>query len=196
MGKSTLLKTLMAITRSPRPEAYRRWGCRSVVCHRIGIARRAVPIRRRKKSPVSGFDRGQNLQLGLRDERRHRSRQPAPDRRIFPVLVQRLSKMPGTLSGGEQKMPLVARPDGATSLLLIDEISEGLQPSAITRLAEVFRHKGVSAAACRYCWLSRKPFALAVADRYANAEPGRDRRSGQPDERDSLARINRHLVFE
>ncbi|TIW04775.1 MAG: ATP-binding cassette domain-containing protein, partial [Mesorhizobium sp.] len=52
----------------------------------------------------------------------------------FPFLTERLSQRAGTLSGGEQKMlilgrALMLRP----KLLLIDEISEGLQPSVVER---------------------------------------------------------------
>lgn len=49
---------------------------------------------------------------------------------LFPVLGTRRSQQAGTLSGGEQKMLLLARAlSTSPRLLLIDEITEGLQPS-------------------------------------------------------------------
>ena len=56
----------------------------------------------------------------------------------FPVLTTRLSQRAGTLSGGEQKMLIVARGLIAEPrLLLLDEVTEGLQPSVVDRLAAV-----------------------------------------------------------
>jgi len=56
----------------------------------------------------------------------------------FPIVGKRLRQKAGTLSGGEQKMLIVSRALlGSPRLMLIDEISEGLQPSMIQRLTEI-----------------------------------------------------------
>ena len=64
----------------------------------------------------------------------------------FPFLKDRLAQRAGTLSGGEQKMlilgrALMLRP----RLLLIDEISEGVQPSMVERLRGVQQRRQAAA---------------------------------------------------
>jgi len=55
---------------------------------------------------------------------------------LFPRFAERLKQKADTLSGGEQKMLLLARAlMQRPRLLLLDEISEGLQPSVIEQLA-------------------------------------------------------------
>jgi urea ABC transporter ATP-binding protein UrtE len=56
----------------------------------------------------------------------------------FPILEERLQQKGGTLSGGQQQMlaigrGLIANPD----LMLLDEPSEGIQPSIVEQISEI-----------------------------------------------------------
>jgi branched-chain amino acid transport system ATP-binding protein len=92
---------------------------------------------------------------------------------MFPNLKERASS-PGTrLSGGEQQMLAVARilRTGAR-LLLLDEISEGLAPVIVQKLAEVIRAlkaKGFTVVLVEQNFR----FAAPLADRFYVMEHGR-----------------------
>jgi ABC-type branched-subunit amino acid transport system ATPase component len=85
----------------------------------------------------------------------------------FPVLTARLKQRAGTLSGGEQKMLIVARALIADPrVLLLDEVTEGLQPSVVDRLGEVLagirRARGTTMLVVE----QHIPFVLGIADRF------------------------------
>ena len=89
----------------------------------------------------------------------------------FPFLAERLKQRAGTLSGGEQKMLILARALMLKPrLLLIDEISEGLQPSVLDRIAGVLRRERSGAAMLLV--EQNLDFALSVAERWAVLERG------------------------
>jgi branched-chain amino acid transport system ATP-binding protein len=92
---------------------------------------------------------------------------------IFPNLLERAAS-PGTrLSGGEQQMLAVARilRTGAR-LLLLDEISEGLAPVIVQKLADVIRtlrQKGITVILVEQNFR----FAAPLADRFYVMEHGK-----------------------
>ena len=194
MGKSTLLKTIMGYLPAQTGQIHALGLSISGLPPHL-IARRAITYTPQEKALFQDLTVAENLQLGFRD-REHASFEDGLRRigEYFPVLTQRLKQKAGTLSGGEQKMLLVARALMAQpSLLLIDEISEGLQPSVIAKLAKVFRHereyRGVSILLIE----QNVPFALQVADRYAVLNVGEIADQGRPSDSGSRERINRHL---
>lgn len=166
MGKSTLLKTVMGFL----PIKAGRVGLfgeeiTGMAPHRV--ARRDIAYTPQEKALFQDLTVEQNLRLGLRDQRLF---DPGVQRigRFFPILPTRLGQRAGTLSGGEQKMLLVSRAlISQPKLMLIDEITEGLQPSLIERLAGVLRAERDESKTSILLIEQNVKFALSVADRYA-----------------------------
>ncbi|PSL17191.1 ABC transporter ATP-binding protein [Shimia abyssi] len=93
---------------------------------------------------------------------------------LFPRLRERWSQRAQTLSGGEQQMLATARALCLEpSVLLLDEPTEGLQPSmieAIRQVITVMRARGVAILLVE----QRVDAVLSVADRVAFIENGRN----------------------
>ncbi len=94
---------------------------------------------------------------------------------LFPRLRERLSQPARTLSGGEQQMLATARALCIEPrVMLLDEPTEGLQPSMIEQIRQVIvqmKADGVAVVLVE----QRVDAVLAIADRVAFIENGRDR---------------------
>ncbi|MEM7177341.1 MAG: ABC transporter ATP-binding protein [Pseudomonadota bacterium] len=116
----------------------------------------------------------ENIELGLMTRRKGadtRDRVLA----MFPRLAERLDQRAETLSGGEQQMLATARALCLDpGVLLLDEPTEGLQPSMIALIRETvvaMRDAGVAVVLVE----QRIDAILAIADRVAFLENGRSR---------------------
>jgi ABC-type branched-subunit amino acid transport system ATPase component len=171
MGKTTLARTILGFL-PPRDGAI-------VVCGKdmTGstpdiMARNGVAHAPQEKAIFQDLSVRDNLRLATGDDRTFRDgigRVFA----FFPFFEQRLAQKAGTLSGGEQKMLIIARALMVRPrLMIIDEISEGLQPSVIDRIAQVLRHERETSGTAMLLIEQNIAFALAIADRWAVLKRG------------------------
>ena len=120
----------------------------------------------------AGLSVAQNLEIGLSVRRAGKGvREEVLD--LFPRLRERLDQRAETLSGGEQQMLATARALCIQpKALLLDEPTEGLQPSMIAAIRDVIvrmREAGVAILLVE----QRVDAVLSIADRVAFIENGR-----------------------
>jgi urea transport system ATP-binding protein len=138
VGKSTLLKCLMGLV--PVRSGNIQFDGKAI--HNLNAYSRArlgigyVPQGREIFSRLSVKE---NLRMGLA----HKSaRESIPDElfELFPVLRQMINRRGGDLSGGQQQQLAIARALAAKpKLLILDEPTEGIQPSVIKDIGRVIR---------------------------------------------------------
>lgn len=193
MGKSTLLKTIMGylpvqqgsvaildkdVTREPP--------------HRV--AGRGVAYSPQAEAIFHDLTVRENLVLGMPDPRGF-DEEFARICGIFPFMKDRLSQRAGTLSGGEQKMLILARALMARpKLILIDEITEGLQPSVIDRLGAALLDEREKTGVSIFLVEQHIQFALRVADRWAVLKLGEIDDAGESKAAGAAGRIADHLA--
>ncbi len=164
MGKSTFLKAILGyVARSGRvsfdDDDATDWPTARIVRRGIGYGPQEEAI-------FGELSVGENLAANVRQR-------PSPQRMsdvigYFPVLGQRLRQRAGTLSGGEQKMLVLARVLLAEpKLIILDEISAGLQPAVFERVRQALAAERARRGTTILMVEQNLDLALALADRVA-----------------------------
>lgn len=177
VGKTTLLKSLMGLV--PIKSGSITWGGQP-------IHNQAPYDRARARAGIGFVPQGReifgrlavedNLRMGLAYQS---GSTPVPEHlyTLFPVLKQMLGRRGGDLSGGQQQQFAIARALAPSPrLLILDEPTEGIQPSIIKDIGRVIRQLAdegldghpVAALLCEHYY----DFAEALADEYLVMERG------------------------
>jgi urea transport system ATP-binding protein len=171
VGKTTLLKTLMGLLPAAtgamtfggsdlagaRPEARARAGIGYVPQGREIFARLSVE---------------ENLELGLATKPGPAA-VPARIYEMFPVLRQMLGRRGGDLSGGQQQQLAIGRALAmGPKLLILDEPTEGIQPSIIKDIENVIRSLAGTGEMAILLVEQYYDFARSLADQYLVMERG------------------------
>jgi len=170
MGKSTLMRALMGIIPSRSGSVH--IGAREITklksYERVAEGVAYVP---QGRMIFSSMTVEENIETGLIP--RGESRVPADLYDLFPVLLEMKSRRGGNLSGGQQQQLAIARALATRpKVLLLDEPTEGIQPSIIREMGRTLKRirdeRGLSIVVSEQV-LS---FALDIADRVLVIENG------------------------
>jgi urea transport system ATP-binding protein len=114
----------------------------------------------------------ENLRMGLASKPGGTSI-PAELFELFPVLKQMLGRRGGDLSGGQQQQLAIARALAAgPKLLILDEPTEGIQPSIIKDIGRVIRKLADRGTMAILLVEQYYDFAAELADQYLVMERG------------------------
>jgi urea transport system ATP-binding protein len=171
VGKTTLLKSLMGVV--PLKTG-------SVKLDGLDLTR--VPPYERVRAGVGYVPQGReifgrltvedNLRMGLAT-RPGSTAIPAELFELFPVLQQMLHRRGGDLSGGQQQQLAIARALAAgPKLLMLDEPTEGIQPSIIKDIGRVIRMLADRKTMAIVLVEQYYDFAAEIADQYLVMERG------------------------
>lgn len=192
MGKSTLLKGILGfLPRMAGRIIYAGEPLETGEVHRM--AARGIAYAPQEKAVFQDLSVEENLRVAVPDKQRLK-RGLERIGSYFPFIPQRLRQKAGTLSGGEQKMLILGRALMAEpKLMLVDEISEGLQPTVIERIAGVLQAERKASNIAMLIVEQNVVFALKTAERFALLERGELGEQGRTDAPDAQAVILRNL---
>jgi len=140
VGKTTLMKTVMGLL-APRSGEVRYRGESLVGVGPDERARMGIGYIPQGRDVFPGLTVEENLLIG-ESINADAGGEPRYDAvyEYFPILEERGDQEAGTLSGGQQQMLAIARAlVGNPDLLLLDEPSEGVQPSIVEEISENMR---------------------------------------------------------
>ena len=171
VGKTTLLKSLMGVV--PVKTGSVKLGgqdiTRATSYERVRRGVGYVPQGREIFGRLTVQD---NLRMGLATQPGG-TLIPAALFELFPVLKQMLQRRGGDLSGGQQQQLAIARALAAgPKLLMLDEPTEGIQPSIIKEIGRVIRMLADRKTMAIVLVEQYYDFAAELADQYLVMERG------------------------
>jgi urea ABC transporter ATP-binding protein UrtE len=137
MGKTTFMRALMGLLRSSEGQIV--FNGKSIHDRQThNIAADGIGYVPQGREIFGDFSVKDNLLLGMLKFDRKNRLVPKEIFEYFPILDERRDQRAGSLSGGEQQMLAIARAlSGRPKLLLLDEPSEGIQPSIVDEISQI-----------------------------------------------------------
>jgi len=167
-GKSTLLKSIAGFLK-PTSGTIVSDGASLVGMSAFAVAGKGIKYIPQDKKVFSDLTVQENLELGSYASQDY---DWAPVFDYFPKLKILMDRKAGYLSGGERQMLMIGRAIlGGPKLLLVDEPTEGLAPSIVMHLREVF--KELSKKTALVIVEQNLPLVCAIADKIYALKEGR-----------------------
>ncbi len=195
VGKSTLMRMLIGLL-TPSAGSIRFAG--RDLTHE--------PAHRRARSGIGYIPQGRDVfprltvreNLLVAEAARSAPGRPDYDRiyGFFPILAERARQSAGTLSGGQQQQLAIARAMvGEPELMLLDEPSEGIQPSIVKEIAGHVRRLNAEAAVTVLFVEQNLDLIVSLADRGFVMDKGRIVARLGPEEIRSQDVVRRYLAL-
>jgi urea transport system ATP-binding protein len=193
VGKTTLLKTLMGLM--DRVTGLIRLGGRDVTrAPAFRRARAGLAYVPQGREIIPDFSIRENILMG--GFARPGGRRAIPDLvpELFPYLMDNLDRPGGVLSGGQQQQLAIARALAAEpKVLLMDEPTEGIQPSIVEEIEQIIIRLNAQAGLTVVLVEQNVEFARRAGHRFAMMEKGRVVAAGATAElTDAL--VHRHMA--
>ncbi|MFK7882119.1 urea ABC transporter ATP-binding subunit UrtE [Roseobacter sp.] len=195
VGKSTLMRTLVGLMKT-----------RSGKIQFGGTEVSDLPPDRRARAGIGYIPQGREVfpELTIRENllvgEVANVDGDAPDYervyRFFPILKERSRQRAGTLSGGQQQQLAIARAMiGNPALMLLDEPSEGIQPSIIKDIARNLRSLNAETGAAVLLVEQNLDLIVSLADRGYVMEKGRIKATLGPKAIRDREQVRKHLTI-
>ncbi len=194
MGKTTLLRAIMGHVR-PAAGQVTFDGLDLTGRPPFAVSNAGIAYVPQGREIFTDFTVEENLLLGLLGKKGVAARVPDAIYTRFPILAERRAQRAGTMSGGEQQQLAIARAIiSRPRLLLLDEPSEGIQPSIVASIAvtvsDISREDGMSVLLVE----QSLDLVLALTTRCLFIENGRIvDQTDSPRLRDDSALLDRYL---
>lgn len=193
VGKTTLLKTIMAIV-APTGGRIDLDNREITACRIHEIAKAGIGYVPQGRGIFDKLTVEENLRLGLRANVSSSAEIPDFLFERFPILNERRQQIAGTMSGGQKQQLAISRAlCGDPKVLLLDEPSEGIQPNIVHDIGlfirELAQARGISVL------LVEQNLGLikTASDRFAIMVKGEVVHHGAPDELDNEELLQRYL---
>ena len=172
MGKSTLLRCIMGIT--PVASGAVTWDSTGLLGRPASDrARMRIGYVPQGREIFSQLTVEENLRTGLGARHDGATKVPGHIYEMFPVLKQMLRRRGGDLSGGQQQQLAIGRALAmGPKLLILDEPTEGIQPSIIKDIERAIRTLASTGELAILLVEQYYDFARSLADQYLVMERG------------------------
>jgi len=173
MGKTTLMRTIMGLLSSRSGTiTFDGQPIQNLRTHEI--AAKGLGYVPQGREIFGDFTVWENLHLGTLKLPRNQRKVPEEVFDYFPILKERKNQKAGSFSGGQQQMlaiarALVTRP----KMLLLDEPSEGIQPSIVDQISEILKKINAQTGLTILIVEQNVDMVLETATRCAFMEKGR-----------------------
>ena len=171
VGKTTLLRTLMGVVPATTGEV--RFGERDLTHAKpYERARAGIGYVPQGREIFPRLSVEENLEMGLATQPGS-ARVPEKIFELFPVLRQMMRRRGGDLSGGQQQQLAIGRALAmGPRLLILDEPTEGIQPSIIKDIERAIRALASTGELAILLVEQYYEFARSLADQYLVMERG------------------------